>query len=310
MRMSAQKPFHRYMSGQHLVKDIPFKAHKITGFSPESLEQHFVLVYGAAIRRLNEIELQITADAQPPSDMLLHEQLTVADRIILHEISFDSLCEESGLEISNSALEQSIDQSFGSHEQWLAEFRTMAAIAGTTWMILAWSERLKRLVNIRCSGELQKLSAAQPVLVIDMSEPAYSRDFGSQREGYVAAFIQSINWPRVDQRFQQASSGLQPEERVETDSQISVANLKLKIDAGEDLIVLDVRHDDDRERYTSRIMETDFRDSFDVASWANELPKDKPVIVYCMYGFWVSTKVAEELREHGFDARSLSGGVL
>ena len=74
-------------------------------------------------------------------------------------------------------------------------------------------------------------------------------------------------------------------------------------------MVLDVRHSDDRDRYRWRIMDFDFHDSFNVDSWANDLPKNKLVIVFCMYGFWVSQKAAEELREHGVDARSLSGGI-
>ena len=99
-----------------------------------------------------------------------------------------------------------------------------------------------------------------------------------------------------------------PEAEGDGATQMSVADLMERLDRGEDILVLDVRHDDDRERYTSRIMTTDWRDSFDVAGWADEMPKEKPVVVYCMYGFWVSQKAAQELRDHGVDARSLSGG--
>ncbi|WP_299662625.1 rhodanese-like domain-containing protein [uncultured Ruegeria sp.] len=73
--------------------------------------------------------------------------------------------------------------------------------------------------------------------------------------------------------------------------------------------MLDIRHDDDRERYTAHIMDTEWRDSFTVENWADTCPRDKTIVVYCMYGFWVSQKVAEELRAFGFDARSLEGGI-
>jgi len=74
-------------------------------------------------------------------------------------------------------------------------------------------------------------------------------------------------------------------------------------------LILDVRHQDDRERYRHRIMRTEWRDSFRVEEWVDKVPPDKPVVVYCMYGSWVSEEVARELRSRGINARSLAGGI-
>ena len=52
-----------------------------------------------------------------------------------------------------------------------------------------------------------------------------------------------------------------------------------------------------------------WRDPEAVAQWAAELPKERPVVVYCKYGFEVSLFVATALRERGFNARSLNGGI-
>jgi len=40
----------------------------------------------------------------------------------------------------------------------------------------------------------------------------------------------------------------------------------------------------------------------------DDLPRDKPVIVYCHHGVR-SRQVAGFLREQGYDARSLAGGI-
>ncbi|MCK5897390.1 MAG: hypothetical protein KAG20_11320, partial [Cocleimonas sp.] len=127
-------------------------------------------------------------------------------------------------------------------------------------------------------------------------------------EAYIEAFLANIHWGRVADRFNQARRS-RPANKEDT-GQISIEELKARIDAGDnDPLVLDVRHDDDRERYTSRIMTSAWRNSFEVEQWADECPKDKLVVVYCMYGFWISQKVAEELRTYGIDARSLEGGI-
>jgi Fe-Mn family superoxide dismutase len=47
----------------------------------------------------------------------------------------------------------------------------------------------------------------------------------------------------------------------------------------------------------------------DIETWAPELPGDRPVVVYCMYGFQVSGEAVIELRRRGLDARFLAGGI-
>ena len=51
------------------------------------------------------------------------------------------------------------------------------------------------------------------------------------------------------------------------------------------------------------------RDPEAIADWVSSLPKDRPVVVYCVKGKWVSQKAATYLSKHGFDVRSLDGGI-
>ena len=39
------------------------------------------------------------------------------------------------------------------------------------------------------------------------------------------------------------------------------------------------------------------------------LPRDKPIVVYCIFGFQVSGNAVTELRRRGYDARGLKGGI-
>ena len=43
--------------------------------------------------------------------------------------------------------------------------------------------------------------------------------------------------------------------------------------------------------------------------WASELPRDKTMVTYCMYGFQVSGEATIELRRRGLDVRTLAGGI-
>ena len=46
-----------------------------------------------------------------------------------------------------------------------------------------------------------------------------------------------------------------------------------------------------------------------IEQWAATLPRDKPIVAYCIFGFQISGDAVAELRRRGFDARALKGGI-
>lgn len=73
--------------------------------------------------------------------------------------------------------------------------------------------------------------------------------------------------------------------------------------------LLDVRLSDDFAASPTMIPGATHRDPEAIVDWATTLPKDKPLVVYCVKGKWVSQKAATYLSEQGFDVRSLDGGI-
>ena len=43
--------------------------------------------------------------------------------------------------------------------------------------------------------------------------------------------------------------------------------------------------------------------------WVEELPRNRPIAVYCICGFQVSGAAVTELRRRGYDAKALAGGI-
>jgi Fe-Mn family superoxide dismutase len=43
--------------------------------------------------------------------------------------------------------------------------------------------------------------------------------------------------------------------------------------------------------------------------WVEKLPRGRPIAVYCICGFQVSGTAVTELRQRGYDARALVGGI-
>jgi len=87
----------------------------------------------------------------------------------------------------------------------------------------------------------------------------------------------------------------------------SVADLKAQAPDGVTLV--DVRLREDFDANPTMIAGAIRRDPEGIADWVSALPRDKPVVVYCVKGKWVSQKAATYLSEQGFDVRSLDGGI-
>ena len=70
-----------------------------------------------------------------------------------------------------------------------------------------------------------------------------------------------------------------------------------------DVLVVDVCLADDRDAACRSACAAPSRDARQASTtWADGLPKDSQVVVYCVYGFQVGGDAAAELRERGIDA--------
>jgi Fe-Mn family superoxide dismutase len=75
------------------------------------------------------------------------------------------------------------------------------------------------------------------------------------------------------------------------------------------LILIDVRRRGVFARAADMVDGAAWRDPEYVATWADELPRDRPVVVYCVHGLDVGRFVAGSLRVRGFNARFIAGGI-
>ena len=191
------------------VKPLPFDPKTIKGLSERILVSHYENNYTGAVNRLNAITAQLAGldYASAPGYLvngLKREELIATNSMILHELYFASLGEESR---PGAALADAIARDFGGMDRWRAEFVAMgkAQGGGSGWVLLTWSPRDKRLVNAWAADHTTTIAGGQPILVLDMYEHAYHMDYGAKAAAYVDAFMPAIRWSNVDGLYQQYS---------------------------------------------------------------------------------------------------------
>ena len=319
------------MSANVAVRPFLLKPQWMNGLSERLLVSHYVNNYGGALRRLNAIRARLAAldwGRTPVFEIngIKREELIAAGSVILHEIYFDSLgghgdAPPTGLIEPPTGLAQALERDFGSISAWTAEFTAMAkALAGGSgWAILAWSERLGRLVNHWAADHAHNLPAAIPILAIDMYEHAYHLDFGAKAAAYVDQVMANLNWARISARYRMAIGDGAGEDAlflpfgapVDEEARISVEELSvaLKYDDERRPILLDLCQPRDLPRRTDMLAGASMHAPAALSQWVEELPRDRPIAVYCICGFQVSGTAVTELRQRGYDARALAGGI-
>lgn len=79
--------------------------------------------------------------------------------------------------------------------------------------------------------------------------------------------------------------------------------------AASDVTLLDVRRRADRESGPAAIPGAVWKDPEHVGEWSSELPKDRPVVIYCVRGGSVSASVQAALKARDFEVRFVEGGL-
>ena len=126
----------------YAMKKLACDPGRIKGMSEKLIVSHYENNYGGAVNRLNAITAQL-ADldfATAPGFVingLKREELIASNSMILHELYFSSLDEESAPE---GELREALARDFGSVDRWRAEFAAMgkAQGGGSGWVLLTW----------------------------------------------------------------------------------------------------------------------------------------------------------------------------
>jgi len=298
------------------ILPIPVRPWTLNGLSERLIVSHYENHYGDAVRALNAVSGELAAvDVGTPGyrlRALKRDELMALGAIELHELYFGNLGGE-GNKIPED-MRATLEEHFGTVAAWRREFVGLAQslAGGSGWVVLGWSRRQRRLYNYIADDDTQTGIDTAPVLVLDMYEHAYHIDFGANATAYVDAFMRNVDWAAVTRRIGAASADrpLPQDDPVDHSlPSLSVEELAARLAKGEPVQVLDARPRHHISRTVDLMQGAIWRDPDRVDEWIGELSTDEPVAVYCAYGFHVGCSVTRTLRERGFDARFIRGGV-
>jgi Fe-Mn family superoxide dismutase len=298
------------------LKQIHCRPWTLSGLSLPLIESHYENNYGGAMRRLNAIteQLENLDFAKAPGHVvngLKREELVALNSTLLHELYFASLGGDGSR--PEPTIKEALARDFGSFDRWRDEFLAMgyALGGGSGWVLLTYVPRDGRLMNQYGAEHTQAVASGVPILALDMYEHAYHMDFGANARAYVETFLRNIDWKNVEALYEDAIRVAAPRPLVQEEFKevpgLGVEDVKAMLDAGKVQLV-DTRPRHFVSRQGDIADGATWRDPERLRDWIGELSKEKPVVVYCAYGFHVGCRTAMALRDAGFDAKYMTGG--
>lgn len=176
-------------------------------FSNELMNTHLKL-YDGYVKNTNKLtdkiqEMARSDEGGTPEFAELHRRFGWEfNGMRLHEYYFGNMTpRETELE-DGSDLGDKINTDFGSFNEWKDQFTNVGTMRGIGWACLYHDPVADKLVNTWIDEhDTGQLAGCAPILLMDVFEHAFIRDFGTDRDAYMRAFFESLNWNVVSDRY-------------------------------------------------------------------------------------------------------------
>lgn len=178
------------------------------GISEKALAIHQDKLYAGYVNKLNEITEELrTVDLESSNQTysvlreLKIEETFATNGVILHENYFSVLSDTENVEPADVLL-HFIIKSFGSYKNFEKIF-SACGMAVRGWVLLAWDTNTGDLKIYGCDSHSHGgIWGVIPLLVLDVYEHAYFIDYGSDRKTYIENFMKTINWKKIEEKFE------------------------------------------------------------------------------------------------------------
>lgn len=207
-----------------LPKDIreayvatPKKYSQVTEYVSQKTKTAHAELYEKTVETLNRVSAELdSADRNAANSghsnfrSLKLDETYNLNSCWLHEMYFAGFFDPQSTVYMDSKAFIKLQETFGNFDLWQKDFIACALSCGDGWAVCGLNVFLKKYVNTVVSNHSQDVMMGLiPLIVLDMHEHAYYRDYLNDKKSYIISMMQTISWNVVEERFVKAESILQ-----------------------------------------------------------------------------------------------------
>tara|TARA_B100000131_G_scaffold272342_1_gene273217 strand:+ start:38 stop:763 length:726 start_codon:yes stop_codon:yes gene_type:complete len=123
----------------------------------------------------------------------------------LHGLYFENISDLHSKVTMDSLSYIRLERDFGTFDAWQKDFIACCMSSRNGWAITVYNAFLDRYMNVVV--DLHSLNVpinCYPVIVMDMWEHAYYKDYLTDKKSYVFGMMKQFNWPTIEERFKKS----------------------------------------------------------------------------------------------------------
>lgn len=170
--------------------------------SHEKLFQGYVDSLNHVATKLDSVDKSISQANDSSYRSLKIDETYNANGTFLHGLYFGNIGSPESVISIDSLAYMRLARDFGTFDEWQQDFIAAAMASRNGWALTVYNIFLKRYMN--CVVDLHSLNVpigCIPVIVLDVWEHAYYRDYLNDRKAYVFKTMQDLNWDIIEERI-------------------------------------------------------------------------------------------------------------
>lgn len=171
-------------------------------------------LYKGYVESLNKVSSELDSvdksDANPRHSKfrsLKIDEIFNLNAAWLHELYFANCFDPHSEIVMDSTTFLRIERDFGSFENWQRDFMGCALASQNGWAVMGYHMFLKRFVNVMVDGHDGHVPVGfYPLIVVDMWEHSYYRDYMNDKKSYLISQMREFNWNIIEDRVKKVES--------------------------------------------------------------------------------------------------------
>jgi len=203
-------PVEKFVNESYVAEPKTYR--QVSEFVSQKTKDAHTDLYKSYIETLNRVSAELDTAPRGESDSKHSEYRSLKlDEVYnlnatwLHELFFAN-CFDPHSEItmdSSSYIE--LERSWGTFEDWQKDFIGCAMACGNGWVVCGYNIFLKKYVVTMVSNHSQDVMLGlYPIVVLDMWEHSYFKDYQTDKKSYVIAMMREFNWNVIEERVGKA----------------------------------------------------------------------------------------------------------
>lgn len=211
-KQEAQLPSDNPLNESYVAEPKQFK--QVSEFVSQKTKDAHVEKYKGYIESLNKVSAKLdTADRVEVNSRHSDFRSLKLDEVYnlnaawLHELYFANCFDPHSEVVMDSMAFLKLQRDFGTFDDWQRDFMACALASKNGWAICGYHTFLRKYVNFFVDEHSGNVPVGFiPLIVVDMWEHSYYRDYLNDVKSYLIAQMREFNWQVIEDRFKKAEA--------------------------------------------------------------------------------------------------------